>query len=1322
MTATNKTGVFSLEKISDRQSNNKWSTILDPYVFLQSPVSSPTPNTGYTLGGYNGPYLSNVDRIDFSNDTATAAVKGPLSQARNRLGSSSNSTHAYAGGGAPGAGQFASFVDRVDFASDTGTASPKGPLASNGYWRQATGNLSFGYFGASYGGPDKGVERIDYSNDTVAATPVGDLVKAHWAGGATGNTSYGYFGGGAGTGAGSTISRIDYASDSSTASPKGPLSSPRTNNGYKLSATGNSNYGYWMGAQSSPATLIDRLDYSSDTTTAVAKGALPGPHNKYAASATGNSDYGYYMGGFSGNVPNVSRIDYSNDTATASPKGPLSSGRAYLTATSARENGFPTTITQIAGDKVKGSPIASNGPNTGYSAGGRQPSPYDGGMSVVDRIDYSNDTATASARGNLPSGFYSWGNTGTSTLDYGYITSGYNFNSSNPPTGRKTTLMRTDYSNDLATPSLRGGLIQPKYYAAAMGNTSYGYWAGGDPSPRHFLQRFDWSNDSADSVLKTPFSGNRYSMGATGTPSYAYFGGGDAAPQPSPSNSSRIERLDMSNDDAAVVQKGSLQRVSSQTAATGSPAYGYWHQVANPGTTYIERLDYANDTSNTVDKGPLSVARKQASLIGSRDYGYWMTGKDPYNATTRVDRLDFNNDTNTATPKGPMSSARYGSAGTFSSRANALAAPQRVRFIDSAPVPRGYFAGGFNNNSYAPVGPGMGPSRFSTIERYDFDNDTSTGSQVASLINNGVHELGSISSPAFSYFIGGSGTGPNTVTGPYMSTIQRLDLTNETFTTRGNTSGIWYRINITGNANYGYISGVNRNTPWPYGSKIERIDFSNDNGTGTMPGAVSTFSAAQGGPRAAVSSSNYGYYGGGHTPSPLSTVERLDFGSDTSNLVTKGPLSIARQGLGALASPAYGYFGGGVANPGGTYYSTIDRIDFANDTATASPKSTLTVIKKEFAGVSNSSYGYFGGGYNVVPGGNNYLSSTDRLDFANDTSNTVSKGPLTGPRNNLTGTSAILAAPPAPVEPPFPSPTQAPAPAPSMGYVLGSGTNVQRIDYTNDTATAPTKGPLSATTSYHSAVSSKTHGYTFGGPPGPGNSLIQRIDYSNDTATAPTVANLAQPVYRTYSGMGNKTYGYQSGGQRPSTTGTSNVDRIEYASDTSTGLLKGNLASSRYLQTATGNLSYGYVCGGSPPFQNNSLVQRVDYGNDTATATPKGPLHQGSRKLTATGTASYGYVAGGTNPDLSSTTRIDYSNDTATSVQKGSMTVTREQFSSMSSPAYGYYMGGSSPTKSSTDRLDYANDTANLSPKGPLSVAVSNNSAASPQDIAGALN
>ena len=84
MTATNKTGVFSLEKITDRQSNNKWSTILDPYIFLQN--TTPVTNHGYFTGGYSPSVRSTTNRIDFDNDTSTAVTKGNLSVGKRKHG------------------------------------------------------------------------------------------------------------------------------------------------------------------------------------------------------------------------------------------------------------------------------------------------------------------------------------------------------------------------------------------------------------------------------------------------------------------------------------------------------------------------------------------------------------------------------------------------------------------------------------------------------------------------------------------------------------------------------------------------------------------------------------------------------------------------------------------------------------------------------------------------------------------------------------------------------------------------------------------------------------------------------------------------------------------------------------------------------------------------------------------------------------------------------------------------------------------------------------------------------------------------------------
>jgi hypothetical protein len=79
-----------------------------------------------TFGGGNPGSVSTVDRIDYSNDTATASVKGPLSLARNRGAATGNISFGYFGGGFPGP---LSTVDRIDYSNDTATASPKGPLS-----------------------------------------------------------------------------------------------------------------------------------------------------------------------------------------------------------------------------------------------------------------------------------------------------------------------------------------------------------------------------------------------------------------------------------------------------------------------------------------------------------------------------------------------------------------------------------------------------------------------------------------------------------------------------------------------------------------------------------------------------------------------------------------------------------------------------------------------------------------------------------------------------------------------------------------------------------------------------------------------------------------------------------------------------------------------------------------------------------------------------------------------------------------------------------------------------------------------------------------
>ena len=1261
------------------------------------PVPAGT-NYGYIGGGHDSSgRLSSIDRIDIANDTATALVKGKMTVQRRGHAGTGSLTHGYQGGDdVPGS---KSSVSRIDFSNDTADAAIVGRMSyAQPGGGAASGNKDFGYF---VGGNVSNVSRVDYSNDSATQSSKGPLAAAMWYLGGTGNQSYGYFTGG--YPAKSTLNRIDYGNYTATAATKGNQSTGR----YGQGASGNASYAYFAGGRSSSVlSTVDRLDYANDTPNMVVKGPLSS--TGYYISSFGNSEYGW----FCARRPDksvVDRIDFANDTATASIRGPLTATRKYAAASSSRQYNNPTTSTlTVTVDKGAGGyqTGGSLGPAFGYAIAG-QPS-----LSQVDRIDYANDTATAAVKGSLSQTFQA--HQSTSNLTHAYVAAGY-------PSPSKTSVDRIEFANDTSTGTPKGPLSAGRQYFGATGNTSFGYYAGGAPSNISSVDRIDYGNDTATASPKGPLSFAKGNSQACGNMSFGYWAGGAVGPSPR----SSVDRIDYSSDTSTASPKGNLESGRSTMVASGTSNFGYW-SGGFPYYTKTSRIDYSNDTATAVAKAPYPSAvspygHSNAAGTGSSTHGY-VFGGNGY--LTYVWRIDYENDTANAVSKGPLSLGRIRFSGA-SAQENGMASPlsfiPRIRWVDSvAETPA--VAGGppYGYTALGKAGPSSSPT--SSVERIDFNNDTATASPKGPMASVG-YMGGAAGNLSYGWW-GGFGVSSG---GPSTSIVNRVDYGNDTATAspKGNLNRIASLVNATGNANYGYWGGGYDHSAGVR-SYVSRVDYSNDSSTASPKGDLSH---SQWG-AAALGTQSYGYFAGGNNTA-VSNVSRIDFSNDTATASPKGNLSAVDNWAGGAGNASYGWIGGGTQGSPGNAVSQVDRIDYSNDTATASPKGPLSVDKQQASASGSDSYGYWGTG--TAAPNTTFITTVDRIDYSNDTATALVKGSMTDQRRLTGGVSgrenglrnSSIAAIAAPYQPPFSVPTQLSVPAPSMGYTLGSGTYVQRIDYANDTATAPTKGPLSAVASYHSAVSSTTHGYTFGGPPGPGNSLIQRIDYLNDTATAPTVANLAQPVYRTYSGMGNKTYGYQSGGQRPSTTGTSNIDRIEYANDTATGLQKGNLASSRYLQTATGNLSYGYVCGGSPPFQNNSLVQRVDYGNDTATASPKGPLHQGSRKLSSAGTADYGYVAGGTNPELSSTTRIDYSNDTATSVQKGSMTRTRRNFGGMSSPAYAYYTAGAmpypTPALTSTDRLDYANDTATASPKGPLSASVSYFSAASPQDIAGAL-
>ncbi len=951
-------------------------------------TTSPSgPAMGYVLGGAFPYSFSTVDRIDYSNDTGTAAVKGPLSAGTSYQAAVSSKDHGYSlGGKTPGESK-SSKVDRVDYANDTATAAVKGSLSA-GYYRSyaAVGNKEYGYLiGGNYpSAPWSSItQRIEYANDTATASPKGKLQEAVYLSAGAGNLSYGYTAGGQSPSNGasnySTVERLDYASDTTNAVVKGPLAQGAR----KLTATGTASYGYWGGGTSPDISIIQRVDYASDTSTAVAKGPLTMIRDSFGSfSAPG---HGYFAGGKYPVVSSIDRMDYSSDTTTAVAKGNLSGNRGYFSGVSSRDiggslSGTPTFIPRIrwVDSASEGTPI-TQGPAHGYFAGGAYPS-VSSNKSTVDRIDYDNDTVTASPKGNLAS--ETKRNDAVMNMTHGYVTGDMG-----PAPSR---VHRIDYANDTATASIKGPLSANTSYMMDVTNINFGYViGGGGPSgQKSKIDRIDFSNDTATASNIASLPSNRWSGTGIGNKNFGYICGGKT-----PSIISNIDRLDYSSDTTAVAPKGPLSAIRRYNTATSNNDFGYVAGNGNNSNTSLDRVDFSNDTATASPKGPLATAASYRTGTGSASFGYFAGGQNPGSVVkSNIDRIDFSNDTATASPKGPLSIAKNKAAG-ISARESGLpithptiAAPVQPPFPFPVqahnPFNYGYFAGGYDyDEPSAPTGD------VTLIQRIDFTNDTATALLKGNLSSTpGVHKSTS-SNKNYGYIVGG-----NIV--PSVTRVDRVDYTNDTATTsiRGPITGpVRGAMAGAGNNDYGWHAGgiyaIPSRTVY---SKVDRIDYSNDSSTATPKGPL----IAARGYYNATGTLNYGYFAGGTPDGQFgpnsSTVQRIDYGNDTTTSSTKGPLSRGTSQHASTGNANYGWFIGGY---GPNSRSKIDRVDYASDTSTASVRGPLYQPSYRLDGTGNSNYGYVHPGlYPGNPAGSGGSTEIARIDYSNDTITTGIRG------------------------------------------------------------------------------------------------------------------------------------------------------------------------------------------------------------------------------------------------------------------------------------------------------------------------------------------
>lgn len=265
---------------------------------------------------------------------------------------------------------------------------------------------------------------------------------------------------------------------------------------------------------------------------------------------------------------------------------------------------------------------------------------------------------------------------------------------------------------------------------------------------------------------------------------------------------------------------------------------------------------------------------------------------------------------------------------------------------------------------------------------------------------------------------------------------------------------------------------------------VQRLTFATDTTAASVRGATPSNLYYNTG----VSTTQYGWFCGGYAyPSSSSRISRVTYATDTDATSIRGPLAATRSRNAAAGNATYGWISGGISPSGVVGTTATQRIEYANDTATAVYAGNANHILAKHGGVGNNNYGWFGGGYYPGPLGG-YWTGIHRLEYATDSSDMITRGPLVANKYWVANTGNQ-----------------------DYGWWYcgrpsgGPGTsNVQRIDYANDTATTSTRGPLSGRRYLGVGMGSNEYGYVAGGMPGTQTTAtsVDRVEYANDTATA----------------------------------------------------------------------------------------------------------------------------------------------------------------------------------------------------------------------------
>lgn len=1010
-------------------------------------------------------------------------------------------------------------------------------------------------------------------------------------------------------------------------------------------------------------------------------------------------------------------------------------------------------VWQIPPDVLQDNPF-------GYWAGGME---FTGGNTYVfptsiSRLDYSNDTNNAITRGFLhdvnASHYTTLGNS-----NFGYWAGGHPYVYGSTTPSPKSNIQRLEFGNDTNSILIRSYLDQEVRYSAGSGNNTFGYILGGVKDTEQvgpkvsLVQRISYANDTASVSPKGPLGDIRGNHSAVPSGTNAYIAGGSTGEPTTPTTyETTIERINFSNDTASTSSLGDMRATRTGHFGTGNTTSAYWsggNAIGLPATDAkkSERLDYSSDTSNTVYKGSTPIQLIGGGSAGSTTGGYFGGGTSttPGVFYSSMYRLDYSSDTSDTVSKGNIGSDLF-RVSACSSQGNGLTRQTVFSAGNSSTttVPTGtnfaYFAGGVTN-----------PTTYhSDIQAIDMKNDTVDIKNKAEMNHPSParSSMVAVGNNDYGYFCGGYH--PAAWPSSFMSNFKRLDYSNDLARPISIAPSVFPQNVSSGdgasNLTNGYLfGGVGTNN-----SKFMRLEFSNETTT-LMPSGASMFDSIR--QCRVTGNQSYAWITGGYHYNPtttISVVERFDFSSDSAALSPHAALIKERDHHNASGNLNYGYFAGGQYTD---HISSIDRIDYSNDTVSQIATMSNPSRHSYSGSTGNSSGGYYAGG-RTNPSTIDDTSLTRRIDYSNDTENPVIKGNLIeGNMSSVSGLSAhenglpetrndryeyraFLYHPITAVDGQYGA-TNSPRTFDigdfretyNSGYIIGGdqpgsthAANMERLDFTNDTARLQTRGNVSDVRSFSHFAGNENFFYQMGGVINFGGigsytSNIYRVSYANDTQFT-DVTDLDEETYGG-AAVSNRYNAYVAGGREGNNV-LNNISRLRFGNETLSTVITANLYQARTHLDGTSNDSYGYFGGGTGMpvslYAIMSTVDRLDFSSDTSNTVNKGSLLEGrSYGLAACGNRYYGYFGGGA--DISDThsfiSRVDYASDTTNNPARGPLVSASYQLAATSNSDYGYFMTGSvpgiNPTPtlylSTTQRIDFSNDTTDALIKGACNYA-----------------